>query len=49
MVGNVSKYGKTFYQITLKHSNEGIGYAKMSRETARRIIEQTEQNAKFYI
>lgn len=49
MVGNVSQYGKTYFQIKLKHSNEGIGYAKMSKETAKRIINHTEENYKFFI
>jgi len=49
MIGNVSQYGKTYFQIKLKHSNEGIGYAKMTKETARRIIEHTEENASFFI
>ena len=49
MIGNVSQFGKTYFQIKLKHSNEMIGYAKMTKETAKRIINHTEENAKFYI
>jgi hypothetical protein len=49
MIGNVSQFGKTYFQIKLKHSNEGVGYAKMTKETAKRIINHTEENAKFFI
>ena len=49
MIGNVSQYGNTYFQIKLKHSNEGIGYAKMTKETAKRIINYTEENFKFFI
>jgi len=49
MIGNISQYGKTYFQIKLKHSNEGIGYAKMTKETAKRIINHTEENFKFFI
>ena len=49
MVGNVSQYGNTYFQIKLKHSNEGVGYAKMSKETAKRIINHTEENYTFFI
>lgn len=49
MIGNVSKFGNTYFQIKLKHSNEYIGYAKMTKSTAKRIINHTEKNYKFYI
>jgi hypothetical protein len=48
LVGFNSGYGNTYYQLKLKHSNEGVGYAKMTRDTTRRIILHTEENAKFF-
>ena len=49
LVGNFSGYGQTYYQAKLKHSNEGIGYGKMSKNTLKQIIQHTEENAKFFL
>jgi NOL1/NOP2/fmu family ribosome biogenesis protein len=48
LIGYVSGYGKTYFQAKLKHSNEGIGFGKMTKNTLKQIIQHTEENAKFF-